>query len=111
MTPHLNVTSEQRELLLGFLRQYLPRTAVWAYGSRVKGTSRAYSDLDLVLFASAEQRPRVCDLKDALAESNLPFLVDVHVWDEVPERFHEIIRKEYVELQEASHSDAWQPGI
>ncbi|MDH4185781.1 MAG: restriction endonuclease subunit S, partial [Nitrospira sp.] len=36
----------------------------------------------------------------ALAESNLPFPVDLHVWDEVPERFREIIRKEYVAVQE-----------
>jgi hypothetical protein len=29
-----------------------------------------------------------------------PLSRGLHVWDEVPERFHEIIRKEYVVLQE-----------
>ena len=37
-------------------------------------------------------------LIDALDESNIPFRVDLHVWDEVPERFHEIIRSEYLAL-------------
>jgi hypothetical protein len=27
--------------------------------------------------------------------------VDLHVWDEVPEKFHKIIRKEHMVLQEA----------
>jgi hypothetical protein len=37
-------------------------------------------------------------LKEALDESNIPYRVDLHVWDEVPERFHEIIRSEYLAL-------------
>ena len=37
---------------------------------------------------------------DELAESSkIPFIVDLHVWDEIPERFREIIRKEYVVVQ------------
>jgi len=82
------------------LRRYIPGVAVWAYGSRVKWTARPNSDLDLVAFTTPEQQPLVSELKEALAESDLPFPVDFHVWDEVPERFHEIIRKEYVVLQE-----------
>ena len=65
-------------------------------------------------FTSPAQRPAVSALKDELAESDLPFLVDLHIWDEVPERFHEIIRKEYVVLQEAPFSSppsAQQPAI
>jgi hypothetical protein len=56
--------------------------------------------LDLVVFTSPAQRRSVGDLKEALSESDLPFVVDLNVWDEVPERFHEIIRKEYVVLLE-----------
>jgi len=83
------------------LRRYIPGVAVWAYGSRVKWTARPNSDLDLVAFTTPEQQPLVSELKEVLAESDLPFLVDFHVWDDVPERFHEIIRKEYAVLQEA----------
>lgn len=100
MTAAIDITKEQRKTLLALLRRFIPGVAVWAYGSRVKWTARPNSDLDLVAFTTPAQSPLVSELKEALAESDLPFLVDFHVWDEVPERFHEIIRKEYVVLQE-----------
>jgi predicted nucleotidyltransferase len=98
MTRTLDISAEQRESLLAILHRHLPGVTVWAYGSRVKGTARPNSDLDLVVFTTHEQRPQVSELKDALDESNIPFRVDLHVWDEVPERFHEIIRSEYLVL-------------
>jgi predicted nucleotidyltransferase len=100
MTAAIDITAEQRKTLLALLRRFIPGVAVWAYGSRVKWTARPNSDLDLVAFTTPAQRGQVSELKEALDESNLPFLVDLHVWDEVPERFHEIIRREYVVLQE-----------
>ncbi len=106
MTVAIDITKEQRKALLALLRRYIPGVAVWAYGSRVKWTARPNSDLDLVAFTTPEQRPLVSELKDELAESSaIPFLVDLHVWDEVPERFREIIRREYVVLQEAKQTD------
>lgn len=101
MSATLNITAPQRKILLDLLQRYIPDTTVWAYGSRVKGTSRPNSDLDLVVFTNAEQDRQVSDLKDALAESNIPFLVDVHVWDEIPARFHDIIRKDYLVICES----------
>ena len=106
MTDAIDLTKEQRKTLLVLLRRFIPGVAVWAYGSRVKWTARPNSDLDLVAFATSAQRPQVAELKDALAESNLPFPVDLHVWDEVPERFREIIRKEYVVVQEVKRPES-----
>ena len=106
MTASIQMTDTQREMLLGFLRRFIPGAAVWAYGSRVRHAARPHSDLDLVVFTSAAQRRSVGELTEALSESDLPFVVDLHVWDEVPERFHEIIRKEYVVLVEALQQPA-----
>ena len=100
MTAAIDITPEQHKTLLEFLRRHLPGVAVWAYGSRVKWTARPNSDLDLVAFARPEQSEQVSELKEALDESNLPFLVDLHVWDDIPEKFREIISKEYVVLQD-----------
>ncbi len=98
MNQMLQLTAEERALLERLLREYLPGVKVWAYGSRVRGTARPNSDLDLVVFAREDQRIAVGELRDALAESDLPFKVDLHIWDDLPETFHRQIEACYVEL-------------
>ena len=96
----IDITPDQRKTLLSLLEGYLPNTAVWVYGSRVKWTSRPQSDLDLVVFATPEQERRVSDLREAFEESSLPFRVDLFVWDCVPEQFHKQIEADHVVLAE-----------
>ena len=96
---NIDLTRTQQEEIATLLNFYLPHTEVWAYGSRVKFTSLPQSDLDIVVFASPEQKLDVYDLKEALEESSLPFSVDLFVWDEVPEEFKKNIEKERVVLQ------------
>jgi predicted nucleotidyltransferase len=92
----IDLTPEQLTLLRGLLREHLPGVEVWAYGSRVKGNARRYSDLDLVVIAGEGQGGRVSMLREVFEESNLPFRVDCFVWDEVPEAFREAIRAQHV---------------
>ena len=100
MTPAIGITAEQRRTVLALLNRYLPDTTAWAYGSRVKWTSRPESDLDLVVFARPEQSARVAELREAFEESDLPFRVDLFVWDEVSESFRKHIEAEHVVLVE-----------
>lgn len=100
MTASIDLTPKQRETLRSHLRRFIPGVAVWAFGSRVQWNARPDSDLDLAIFSSPKQHRRVSALKEALDESDLPFLVDLHVWDELPERFQDVIRREYVVIQE-----------
>jgi len=100
MTATLDISPEQRTLLLELLGQHIPALQVWAYGSRVIGTARPLSDLDLVVFTAPEQTPAISDLKEALEESNLPFVVDLHIWGDIPDGFRDIIREKHVVLQE-----------
>ena len=95
----IDITSSQREEIVRLLGRYLPNTEVWVYGSRVSFTARPYSDLDMVVFASEEQVNSVFELKEAFEESSLPFRVDLFVWDNLPDRFHDNIKKNYLVLQ------------
>jgi predicted nucleotidyltransferase len=99
MSAPLDISQEHRSLLLGLLREHLPGTRVWAYGSRVNGSGRPASDLDLVAFTTRDQGSRVSNLREALEESSLPFVVDLHVWSEMPDSFRRIIRERFAELQ------------
>ncbi len=96
----IDVSTEQYETILKLLRQYLPKTSAWVYGSRAKWTSRPHSDLDIVVFTEPGQYSRVGELREAFDESNLPFRVDLFVWDEVSESFRNEIMRHHVKLLE-----------
>ena len=58
-----------------------------------------------------EQAGRVSDLREAFEESNLPFRVDLFVWDAVPEQFRKHIKRDHVVLvgkENLRASDTWQ---
>ena len=105
----IDLTPAHYKEVTGLLKQYLPDTTVWAYGSRVRFSARPDSDLDLVAFTTPGQSASVSLLREAFDESSLPFRVDFFVWDEVPEKFHATIEREYVALQKVDklNANAW----
>jgi len=87
----IDIKPGAKEMLFSLLEQYLPNTTIWAYGSRVAGNARPWSDLDLVVFSDTEQKKQIFSLKEALEESNLSFRVDLLEWDSLPDNFRENI--------------------
>ena len=86
LTPQ-NLTEVRRILLL-----HVPGRTVRAFGSRVQGNAKPFSDLDLVVMGNTPLDFRqLAALKDAFAESNLPFRVDVIDWASTSETFRGII--------------------
>ncbi len=107
----IDITADQHKTILRLVKAHLPKTDVWAYGSRVKWTSRPQSDLDLVVFSVPEQRRQVSDLREAFEESDLPFRVDVLVWEKMPKSFREEIEEEHAVLVEGllgTGDDGWR---
>ena len=105
MADNLHLQPRHRKLIEDLAREQLPSIEIWAYGSRVNGQSHDGSDLDLVLRGpNLAETPalQLADFKDALRDSTLPFLVDVHDWARLPESFHRRIEREYVVLLAAS---------
>jgi len=96
----IDITTADRQLLLSLIRKYLPDTTVWAFGSRVKHTSRPESDLDLVAFVPQGFENNLYDLRDELAEANLPFSVDIFNWHDLPDNFRRNIEACYVPIIE-----------
>lgn len=66
------------DMLLPILWKHLPGAAVWAFGSRVRGTARKFSDLDLAIDAGRRIDLRTLAVLDQdLSDSDLPIRVDV----------------------------------
>lgn len=95
----IDLRADEHKEVVRLLQHHLPDTEVWAYGSRVKGTARPASDLDLVTFASAGQKEAISRLREAFDESPLPFRVDLFVWDKAPEEFRKNIEETRVVVQ------------
>ena len=76
------------------LQMYVPGRTVRVFGSRVQGTAKPFSDLDLAVMGDVPLDFRqLAALKDAFAESNLPFRVDVVDWAATSEMFRGIIEE------------------
>ncbi len=75
--------------------------ALWAYGSRVDGTSHDGSDRDLVA-RGANLKPidlsEFAEFTKKLADSQIPILVQVFDWARMPESFQSNILDGYVEI-------------
>ena len=94
----LHLPVKYREKIEDLFQKYLPNVDVWAYGSRVNGESHSTSDLDLVLRAPHLKKIdeiKLIDLKSALTDSDIPFLVEVRDWSLLPKSFHKEIEKNY----------------
>jgi type I restriction enzyme S subunit len=88
------------------LREHLPGCEVRAFGSRVQGTARRFSDLDLAVVAQAPVSLSVLEaLRDAFSESNLPMRVDVVDLAAVSESFRRIVESHAEVVQEPSQTD------
>lgn len=71
------------------------------FGSRVQGNAKPFSDLDLaVMGETALDFRQLAALKDAFADSNLPFRVDVVDWATTSEAFRRIIEDRYEVVRE-----------
>jgi predicted nucleotidyltransferase len=93
----LQLLPGELEIVHEILRRHVPEREVWAFGSRVRGKARPYSDLDLTILGD-ERLPLStrANLAEDFSESDLPFKVDIVDWATTSERFREIIRGEYI---------------
>ena len=90
--PELDIRPVDLKTAEAILRRYIPDREVRAFGSRVSGKVKPFSDLDLAVMGNVPlPAPVLADLKDAFSESDLPFKVDIVDWAETQENFRRII--------------------
>ena len=96
------ISNEELAIVLQLLELHIPTCEIWAFGSRVKGGARRFSDLDLAVHGvDAAHEGNLVDLAEALAESDLPFRVDLVNWNRTREDFRRIIEEHHLILREA----------
>lgn len=96
----IDLPEAHKRLVLEIIRRRLPDATVWVYGSRAKGQSRRYSDLDLMLDDRGQGIPGsvMGNLDEDFDESDLPIIVELHDMAETDARFLERVRKDFLLL-------------
>lgn len=69
----------------------------YAYGSRVKGTARKFSDLD-ICYQESIPREVIYQIQEELEESDLPFIVELVNWEHMRPEFRELISKDLTSI-------------
>ncbi len=95
----LDLAADHLALVKRILHQRIPGVRIWAFGSRVTGHAKRFSDLDLALEGPDELDPHaIFALRDDLSESDLPIRVDVLDLHAVSMEFRRIIERDRIEV-------------
>lgn len=101
--PKIDLNPHDWEEVKRILKTCVPGYDVWAFGSRVDWTAKAYSDLDLAVITEHPlPLAQKADLKAAFDESDLTIRVDIVDWATTSENFRKIIERNKVVVQEAA---------
>ena len=91
------IENSELDVITHILNQHVPDKRVYAFGSRVTGKAKPFSDLDLVIVTD-EPLPALSmySLATAFEESNLKFKVDIVDWASTSPQFKKIIQAQWV---------------
>ena len=107
----IDITPRDLETVQRLLAAHFPQVEARVFGSRYHWTAKDYSDLDLALVGEQKlDRPTLHRLRESLAESDLPFRVDVLDWHAISPEFQQVIEAGYEVIQErgVGVSSKWQ---
>jgi predicted nucleotidyltransferase len=97
----LDLSDEDLKIVYGIIKKYIPDKTVWAFGSRVTGKAKKFSDLDLVIVNEEELDFNLyVELKNAFDESDLPIKVDIVEWVHLSDSFKKIISSCYYKMND-----------
>ena len=86
----MDILPEHLNIVRAILKECLLETCtVYAFGSRVTGLARKYSDLDLAIDnhgVPLSLQERAC-LTEAFQESSLPYKIDLLDWNSISDSF------------------------
>ena len=99
----LDIAPEYMAIVQAVLKKNVPQRIVWAFGSRVKGTAKPYSDLDLAVVGDTPLSwMELAGLADDFSNSDLPWKVDIVDWANTSEEFRKVILARKIEIQRPS---------
>jgi len=92
----ISIQEKHMDMIKKILTSFVPDCEFRAFGSRVNGTNREHSDLDLAIIGEGKINNRLFwKLKNAFMESRIPFRVDILDYNMASENFRQVIDSNY----------------
>ena len=92
----MDLSPQSVDIVKKILQEWVPGCEVRVFGSRVNGTAKKYSDLDLVIVGKEKIPTRKMNaLREAFEDSDLPIRVDVLDWHAISADFRAVIEKRF----------------
>lgn len=102
----IDLAPQHLAIVREILSRHAPGLEVRAFGSRISGKAKSYSDLDIAIVGiDKTEAAQLAALREALAESELPFRVDVLDWHRISDGFREIIARQYDVIQNVTEAE------
>jgi predicted nucleotidyltransferase len=98
----LHVNAANLDTILQVFNRELPEVKVYAFGSRIaEGEPNPEADLDLAIIAGhVISLERMIAIERSMAESGLPFAVDVFDYAKLTSKLKNLIEKEHIVIKE-----------
>lgn len=85
--------------LIQILKKHIPLAEIRVFGSRISGSAKSYSDLDLAIINTEKLNLKTLTaLKTDLQESDIPIRIDLVDYLGIDDEFREVINQNYVVL-------------
>ncbi len=96
----IDIRTDLWPIVRDILQRHVPRHEIWAFGSRVQGRAKRYSDLDLAIISDTPlPLSTLARLADDFSESDLPWRVDLVDWATTGAAFRQIIERQKIVIQ------------
>ena len=95
----IDLPADQLAQVRQIVKSHLPEGEVFAFGSRVSGKAKKFSDLDLMVRTGASVPwKKLAELRESLEDSDLPITVDVVDWSQCSDDFRRMVAAGLVRL-------------
>ena len=88
----IDLPRDQLDIVKAIIVEHLSYTEVFAFGSRVTGKAKKFSDLDLMIRSDTKLGwQKLAELRESFESSILPITVDVIDWANCSETFQKLV--------------------
>lgn len=95
----IEIEPHNLDIIRNILKEYAKGIEVRTFGSRIRGTARKFSDIDIALVGNDKLSDKmISDLKEALSNSDLPYKVDILDWKAISPEFRKTIENQGFEI-------------